>query len=309
MNIVLATDNNFVQHCCVTITSILANNSDVKFYVFTEGLTPVNTELLNRQVRICKGKLEICKIDSSIVGKFPMPFFMSNHISIATYYRLFTADIIPDDIDKVIYLDCDIVVTTSLMKLWDTDITNYALGAIYQSHEHNEYSNCYNRLEIPKEIGYFNAGVLLINLSYWRKNNVQERLLRFIKENHNIIYAHDQDVLNAVLYKETKVLSHTWNFRDCFLSKRIYTYPSNVDYSEILEHPAIIHFVSKPKPWEYECRHPYKMEYFKYLDMSLFKGWRPIFSWRKYFTYTLRPRFRRFIIHIDVLNLRNLRKK
>lgn len=122
MNIILATDDNFVQHCCVAMTSVLLNDTDVQFYIFTEGLTQYNVELLTNQVVSYGGKIHICIVDSKIVSKFPMPTYADAHISIATYYRLFAAEILPQDIDKVIYMDCDMVARKSFAELWNTDI-------------------------------------------------------------------------------------------------------------------------------------------------------------------------------------------
>lgn len=306
MNILLATDNRFVQHCSVTITSILVNNPGAVIYLFTEGLTNENTQLLKEQVKRYKGELIICIVGHDQVKDFPMPSFMSSHISIATYYRLFAARILPEKVKKVIYLDCDIVVRGSLMGLWKKDIDDYALAAVYQSHEHSEGGEggpkSYTRLNIPPDYGYFNAGVLLVNLEYWRNKNVTGRLFDFIKNHCNLIHAHDQDTLNAVLYAETKVLDPTWNFRECFMDGKHYTYPYKVNYSKLPENPIVIHFVSKPKPWEYYCEHPYRKEYYKYLDMTPFKGWKPKFSWQQFKRDRLFP----WIIKTDKHNLRYL---
>lgn len=302
MNIILATDNNFVQHCCVTMTSILKNNFDVVFYLFTEGLTDQNKKILNYHIDSLNGKLYICIVDNKIVSQFPMPSFMSSHISIATYYRLFSAEILPRSVNKAIYLDCDIVVNGSLLSLWNTDISNCALGAVYQSHQHNE--EAYKRLKIPSEDGYFNAGVLLMNIAYWRENNVTDRLFSFVKNNFNLIHAHDQDVLNAVLYKEVKVLDYIWNYRECFFDKRHYDYPMKISYNISDKSPVIIHYVSKPKPWSCACRHPLKNEYYKYLKYTPFNNFHPQFILSEYYRYVIKP----IIIKCDKLNLRRIFK-
>lgn len=304
INILLATDDNFVQHCCVTITSVLVNNQDVVIYLFTEGLTSEHVEQLNSVATAYGGELHIHKVRHEQVKDFPMPSYMSSHISIATYYRLFAAIILPDTVEKIIYLDCDIVVRGSLKELWDTPMDDYALAAVYQSNEHSEGGengpHSYTRLGIPPEDGYFNAGVLLLNLKYWRDNNVTNRLFAFIKDHYELIHAHDQDTLNAVLHSEAAVLSPTWNFREHFLDGIDYTYPSKINYSDLPVYPIIIHFVSKPKPWEYYCSHPLKNEYYHYLNMTPFRGWKPKFTWKDFKRDRLYP----WIIKTDKLRLR-----
>lgn len=315
MNIILATDDNFVQHCCVTITSVLKNNPETEFYLFTEGLKESNVLLLDNQVQTLGGHLTICKVDSELVKVFPMPAYMSSHISIATYYRLFAARLLPESVEKVIYLDCDIVVTGSLKGMWNFPIEDYALGAVYQSHEHSEENengygpHSYTRLGIPREHGYFNAGVLLMNLKYWRENNVTERFFKFIEEHYDLIHAHDQDTLNAVLHSETAVLNPTWNYREHFMTGINYTYPSRVHYHVPIDNPIVIHYVSKPKPWQYFCKHPFRGEYYKYLQYTPFDTYEPKWIWSEYKLYVLKPLFYRILINLDILNIRSIVKR
>lgn len=303
MNILLSTDDSFVQHCCVTMASILENNKGVTFYLLTAGLKPENYKLLTNFVEARNGMLRICKVDNNITNSFPMPKEGGEHISIATYYRLFAQKVLPSDVDRVIYVDCDIVVRGSLEPLWKIDIDDHALGAVYQGMNFLTKED-FERLGIPKEMGYFNAGVLLINLDYWRKHQVTERLFDYIKNNYHTIKQHDQDTLNAVLYNEVKPVSYTWNYLpQFFLVKKGLTFPNRVDYSEKID-PIVIHYVSIPKPWDYGCYNPYTNEYFKYLDLTPFKGWRPPFIWKKYKKQVLIPKMIKILTKIDFLKLR-----
>ena len=288
MNIVLASDNNYVQHCCTTMTSILYNNKDVHIYLFTEGLSPKNEELLQKHVSSLGGTLSICKVDSNVVQQFPMPKTQSAHISIATYYRLFVDLVLPNNIDKAIYMDCDIIVKDSLDELYSMDINDAAIAAVYQNNEWALGNGAFERLNIPQDYGYFNAGVLLINLKYWRENNVTDRLFAFIKEHYDKIRSHDQDTLNAVLYKEVIGVSNKWNYLPIFLLEAEFHFPKTVDYS-IPVTPIVIHYVYTPKPWDYYCCHPYTNEYFKYLNMSPFKGWKPKWSFQVFWKHKLKP--------------------
>lgn len=288
-HIILATDNNFVQHCAVTMVSILENNKDVFFYILTEGLNEKNTQIIHDLAESYNCGFEILSIDSSIVKKFPMPQTAGfSHISTATYYRLFIASLLPESIEKVLYLDCDIVVRGKLDELFDLDLNGYSIAAVYQDDKILLQGDEYERLGLTAKDGYFNAGVLLINLKYWRINDVEHKLLSFIQENTANIKFHDQDTLNAVLTKSTKVLDCKWNTLSVFFTEAIFqfTSPRCVKYrNQILkgagQNPTIVHFVSRPKPWEWSCSHPFKKEYYFYLDKTVFKGWRPKWSGSK----------------------------
>ena len=88
-NIVLATENNYVQHCAVTIASILKNNSNVSIYVLTEDLSEYNKKILSDEVARFRSELHFVHIEKEIIDSLPMPShaFLS-HISRATYNRL-----------------------------------------------------------------------------------------------------------------------------------------------------------------------------------------------------------------------------
>ena len=281
MNIVCATDNNFVQHCAVTLVSILKNNSnDVNIFLLTEGLLKSNESILNELVKSNGGKIKIIKVDSEALKDCPMPPLSElNHISIATYYRLLISKLLPGNIEKAIYFDCDIVVRQCLDELWNYDISDFAIGAVYQIADWN--IDAIKRLGYPVSFGYFNAGVLLINLEYWRDNHIPERLFKYLNLKNEAIVYHDQDALNGFLHDQCLRLPCKWNMLTGFFRKEILTINDSNDGKVINNHsdyknqlltenddPAVIHFVAKPKPWDAGCTHPYKNEYFNYIQYT-----------------------------------------
>lgn len=300
MNIVLAADNNYVQHCGVTMMSILKNNEDIHFYLFTEGLTEQNEDILKNLVLANGGNIDFCNVPSDIVNKFPMSKFASHHISIATYYRLFISSLLPENISKVIYFDCDMVITGSLNDLWNTSIEGFALGAVYQHLGWSDYARSWERLNIPRNEGYFNAGMLLMNIDFLRHDNFQTRAIKYINENIDKIVSHDQDVLNALYYNKTKPISCRWNFLPLFMSKIDSTMFSNKfnyvnDVKEVNNTPVVIHYVSKPKPWQYGCTHKYKKEYFKYLSYTPWHEYRPKFMFSLFFRDFILPNIKKCV--------------
>lgn len=292
MNIVLSTDNNFVQHCAVTMISILKNTkqANIHFFILTEGLNDKNEIILKEISNKNDSLITIIKISDEYLKGCPMPVLKSlEHISIATYYRLFISQLLPESIDKAIYLDCDIVVRHSIEELWNTSLENYALGAVYQIADWN--IEAIKRLGYPTSYGYFNAGVLLINLQYWREHSIVDKFIEFLKLNQERIIYHDQDTLNAVLYKKCKRISCKWNMLTSYFKKNILTVNDvdngliindHADYKEIIlkekNNPVIVHYVSRPKPWNVGCDHPYRNEYYKYLELISQKKIRKPFS-------------------------------
>lgn len=309
MNIVLATDNNFVQHCTVAMLSILRYNKGVHFYILSEGLNIENEDYMKQITKVNSAFIDFCKVPSDIIKYFPMSSLASSHISIATYYRLFMTSLLPETVNKVIYLDCDMIIRGSLDELWNIDLTGYALGAVYQDLGWSDHNDCWERLRIPRNRGYFNAGCLLVNMEYFRMYNFQERAVSYINHNFKRIISHDQDVLNALLYDKTFMLDCKWNFLSGFLSKKIYKskFPIQCKYiQEITDarfDPVIVHFVSKPKPWHYGCRNPYTNEYYYYLRQTRWKDFTPKFDLHQYINFVIVPSVKRAIKFFDFFKI------
>lgn len=276
MNIVLATDNNYVQHCAITISSILRNNSDVTIYVLTEDLSNKNKKILCDEADAYDGKIEFVMVNKDIIDSLPMPSHAYlAHISRATYYRLLLPNIIPLNVNKVIYLDCDLIVNHSLEELWNIEIGKYAIAACKQIGGGRDG----NRLGIPIEYGYFNAGVLLINVQYWREHEISKALIAFLFKHSDIVVFHDQDALNVVLYDQCYYLHQRWNmnyatYSNQFLSMQKddlgYDYAKEIrEALEYQEQPSILHYSARIKPWNWKCTHPLVGLYYEYAKYTV----------------------------------------
>lgn len=300
MTIVLATDDCFAQHCAVTMRSILNHNEDVEFYILTEGLSEENVNKLHNVAGSCS--LNVCKVDSEALKGFPMPDVKTEKISIATYYRLFITQLLPASVSRVLYLDCDIVVRGSLRELWDTDLTDKALAAVHYPDCPTMTKNC-KRLGIATQLpndpaakqitsNYFNAGVLLMNLDYWRSHELPQRFFEFIAEGKYPLRQRDQDVLNAVTCDETASLPWKYNMMGNELEtiKEIVT-GEQLEYVKSLGKvdPVIVHFSFRLKPWEFGCRAQYKKDYWQTLKHTPWRGASLHFSLFDFYEFWVKP--------------------
>jgi lipopolysaccharide biosynthesis glycosyltransferase len=315
MNILLCSDNTYAPHLAATMSSIVENNSNVSFYIFTLDFSEDNKRLIEQFIGRNDARVFFIYVNEDLLCGLPMSAEASNHISIETYLRLFAELLLPKTLEKIIYLDSDVIVRRSLEELWRQDVNDFALAAVYQYNEWSFNNRSFTRLNYNESFGYFNAGVLLINLVYWRDRNVTNRLLEFISTNYNSIISHDQDTLNAVLHKETIPLDCKWNVLPFFLSEELknYTFPEFVEYSYQIESvkkdPFVVHFVSKPKPWQYGCNNVWKSEYFKYLDLTPWRGQRPKFTFRAFAKYIGYPGFLKILRNIRIINIYNFNKR
>ena len=213
----------------------------------------------------------------------------------ATYYRCMFSAILPEEVDKVLYLDCDIVILGDISEYWNTDMSNYSVACVEDIGSNEDER--YDILKYDKSFSYFNAGVLLINLRYWREHKIDEQCEQYFLRYPERIRFNDQDLLNAVLHESKLFVPLKWNMQDGF-----YRYGADKgvkDKKQLhqqLLHSVILHYTNK-KPWNYDSMHPLKGEYFKYLDMTPWKGKRPLSTfkarlswWLKLLPYAMRFR-------------------
>lgn len=265
MDIVCAIDDNYVQHCCVMLTSFFENNKNGQhsIHLLTEGLKDENKNRVEHVVEFYQGTFFYYRIESNRLRDFPIKD--TDHLSIATYYRLFITEILPSNLRTVLYLDCDIVINTSIQELWDLSLKEYAIAAVEELG--CSQPDVFDRLEYDSQFGYFNAGVLLINLNYWRTHGLTKVFSDYIVRHPDKLMAHDQDVLNVILHKKCLHIPIKWNVEESFFHHSvIQRLKYNSSLLEALYNPAILHYTWKPKPWEDSCLHPLRINYFIYLQ-------------------------------------------
>lgn len=261
MDIVFNIDNGYARHMCVTMLSILDTNKSVDFcfHVMTFDLSKENRLYIVNLANKYNASVKFYDVDVNLLKDFPIGASTGNpKLSYATYLRLFIADMLPESVEKVLFLDCDIVVINSLIPIWNTDITNYCLAAVTDYGMAEELGA--KRMKIGDSYRYFNAGVLLINLTRLREMDFLHSVISFVKDNKDIIKLHDQDILNGMFYDRRLVLSDRWNMMCNTDNTKDYT---------------IIHFAGM-KPWYIECPHPLKDVYYKYLNQTQWAGTPPI---------------------------------
>lgn len=266
-NICFNADNNYTEQIGVTITSILKNaDKDEKFnfYVLDGGFTQESKEQIKELTKIKEFKISFVKMNIDDFKNCPLlrdynKDFEHYHVPTSAYFRYKIASTFPK-LDKILYLDCDIVVMGSLKELYEKDISDNYAAMVPDVESESEAE----RLGLT---AYYNAGVMLINLAKWREDNIEEKLFDYTQKNKNKILWQDQDVLNAVLKDKIKILPRKWNFQ-------FFQYdPSRYEglYEKYYEY-TIIHFAGRFKPWTDEIIHPLFNEYYSYLMLTPWKN-------------------------------------
>ncbi|MBE9189327.1 glycosyltransferase family 8 protein [Gloeocapsopsis crepidinum LEGE 06123] len=294
--VVCAADDKYAMPLSVTARSLLANLSNdysILLFVIDGGIKKKNKQKIletlsgeNCEVRFIPRPEQFAKRLEEAYRYTITEGQAKKYISIAQYYRIFIADLLPEQIKKAIYLDCDLVINEDLSQLWQTDLgENYVLAAqdtwIHSVSANNGLLN-YQELGIDSNAKYFNSGVLVINLEKWRRGKISTKAIEYLNHYKEYILYGDQDILNALFTDQWGELDPQWN-----VTARVYEYsgweespyPENIYNNLIQNKPYIIHFVSGEKPWN-SRNVPLAEHFFHYIDMTTWSGWRFTF-WRE----------------------------
>lgn len=270
IHITCHTDHLFVKHCAVTLTSILTHTTEeqITIHLIGKELSTEDKKILSDTAISRGAKIVFYTPDDNLVKDFSIRA-THGRLSIVTYFRIFLTEILPENIKKVLYVDCDIIALESIYPLYQTPLGENTAVVAVRDVETDEKER-YTRLQYPIQEGYFNAGVMLINLEHWRTHNISRECVEYNRKNPERIVFNDQDLLNAVLHGKIHFAPVTWNMQDGFYRR---TYTKKIPLNT-LKNPAVIHYTNR-KPWNYESQHPLRETYFKYLDLTVWAGERP----------------------------------
>ena len=291
INVLCATDANYVSYCGVMLASVFESNQDsqVNAFILTDKVLPVSAcKRFDRLAKKYDGTVNSLLIDNSFLENFPIKGM--DYWSIATYYRLYAAELLPKDVHRILYLDCDIIVKGNLCPLFQMDMENKAAAGVSDIFEY--WGKFQKRLLYPVEAGYFNAGVLLINVDYWRENHIGQKCLDFLEHHYDLVEANDQDVLNAVLWDTKLRLPVTYNFQVQFLKGYFFDKAApelQTEIQQAKDNPVIIHYAVPVKPWDMlYYRMPFKRIWKKYKMKSYWWYMPPRLPKRKRFKYLVK---------------------
>lgn len=264
-HIIFASDNNYAMPCMVAIASLLCNTDykDCDIHILTDGFSSKNCDSLNRLRNLFNGaniQLDIVK-DNSLLNNA----IVSTRFPVANFFRLLIPTLY--DFDKALYLDCDIIVNKDISEIWNTDISDYSCAMV--TDQDSEDITLHNRIK-SYDSTYFNAGVLLMNLNYWRDKKIAKKIFNFMKDFPERCLYPDQDAINAVLSNSILELPYQYNVQENWFKPNDMWKVHRKRWEKIqkaLCSPVIIHYTGHDKPWLKVCPHPLSTLYNKYLTL------------------------------------------
>ncbi len=241
-----ACDDNFVKHTIVSLTSMIENADPTRKYHVHILHTNISEKMMEKTLRLANDSFEISFKNvtgylESIADKLPLRHYYTK----TTYFRLFIADMFPE-YDKAIYIDSDTVVTGDISKLYDTDISNFYVGACVEQAmaQMDVYGTYAERVVGVDRRVFFNAGMLLINCETWRKVGLLDEFIKYL-DIYNFVVTQDEDYLNLICKWHVKLLDQRWNTE----------LTDGIVYDYDIGEAHVLHYIMTNKPWHYgDCR-------------------------------------------------------
>lgn len=287
MNLVYTFNDKFVPQVAASICSVCENNRNerITFYLIIDGVNQDNQKQLKSFIESYSQKSEIIEV-GDIKRYFNFDFDTTgwNPIVLA---RLVLDKLLPDDLNRVLYLDGDTIVRGDLKELYNTDMGKSVIGASIEP-----TADRTRKQSLDINGAYYNAGVLLINLKKWRKDKTGYKILSYYAKHNGKLFANDQDAINGALGGEIYTLPLKYNFCNIynqypyrFLRKLVAPaeYFSLAEYKDNINNPIIVHYLGEERPWRAGNRHKYRVDYKKYLTLTPWKDTPDEDGWQTYF--------------------------
>jgi lipopolysaccharide biosynthesis glycosyltransferase len=247
LDILVTIDSNYLLPLRVMLKSLFLNNPDERFliHLFHTDLDEAQLAELGCFIALDGHALAALRMDDAAFAGAPVLL----HYTKAMYYRLLAFKLLPPGLDRVLYLDPDILVINPVRPLYETDLT----GKLYAAAYHDLVpTKEINKIRLyPYEIeSYYNSGVLLMNLELQRREIRESAIFDFVEENRAKLIMPDQDIINALYAKKIRTLDeklHNYDVR--YYRYYFITTSGACDMDFVLGNTVILHFCGKRKPW------------------------------------------------------------
>ncbi|MEG3028926.1 MAG: glycosyltransferase family 8 protein [Oscillospiraceae bacterium] len=247
MNILVTLNSGYIKPLCVMLRSLLYSNPNTFFeiYCINKSLTHEDYAFVDRALSSERYKLNDIKIEDAMLLDAPI----TDRYPFEMYYRIFASKYLPQTIDKILYLDPDLVVLKPLDELYNMDMgTNYFAAASHVGKHLQKMNEM--RLQMETKGPYINSGVMLMNITLLRKEQDFNEVFEYVEKNKSMLFLPDQDIISAI-YSDKIIPINPYIYN---MTERLVILPHKfgcaVDYKWVRENSAIIHYCGRNKPWK-----------------------------------------------------------
>ncbi len=283
MNIFYAFNEAYAVLAGISIYSLLVNNLDVDdiiIHVVDSGISEKNKKRIESIVKKYHRKVMF----------YNMPDFNAvfggdidaKRWNINVYSKLFARSILPQNVKKIISIDCDTVILKSLKELWEINLDGYIVAGVQEAFSTKYRANLNKR----KNDYYFNSGVLVFNLEEIERSCMENSFKQYMKKYGSAIAYLDQDVVNAVPEQDKMLLLDLkynvkssdvcCSYKEMMKARKVTNYYSESEFEDAVNDPNIIHFttffMNDLRPWYEGSKHPKLNVFLEYKELSPWKN-------------------------------------
>ncbi|MCW3786659.1 glycosyltransferase family 8 protein [Plebeiibacterium sediminum] len=285
-NIVCVSDEGYVQHTAVMLCSLFETNKDKIFHIYflTTGITNDSKEKLEDLCNLYSSEFIIKQINTDNIIDLPVGQWHT-----IMYLKLYMPNVLPDDEDRCLFLDVDMIINADIAPLYNIDLNGHVLAAAEDIPDCMDYKP---RLGLIPEDLYINSGVLVCDLKVWREMEYKQPIFDFTRNVASKIQ-NEQDVIAMYFKNKIKCLPIRWNITTFYFRRVPMIFDKYLpQLKEAKQNPGIIHFACPIKPWFRDCNHPLGYQYLRYLKLT---AWGNIKKFPFFEQLTLRQRFNKQI--------------
>lgn len=294
-NIVCVSDEGYVQHAAVMLCSLFETNRDKTFtiYFLTTGLSDVSRKRLCELCHTYQSDIHviICSVDE--IEELPV-----GQWNIIMYLKLFIPQVLPDTVERCLFLDVDMVINSDISELYDIDLEKKVLAAA------EDIPDCIlhkQRLGMSDDDIYINSGVMVCNVIEWRKHEQKQPIFEYVSSIADKIL-NEQDVIALYFKDYIKCLPIRWNMVTFYFNRVPQIFPKYLSgLTEAKRNPGIIHYAAPIKPWFRDSQHPYAYLYRRYLKLTSWRDYKFPFGERLTGRQRINKRIKNFLNRIGVM--------
>lgn len=249
VDILVTIDANYIHPLTVMLKSLAVSNlneESITVYVMSRDLTEKHIAIIRDAIREPRVRLSLCRVDEPIIHAAPS----SRRYPLTIYDRLFAAFYLPESLDRILYLDPDLVVIRPLDQLWSLPLGNHLYAAASHLGKAGDIFNSV-RVDAEKVVPYFNSGVLLMNLAALRAEQDPQKVVAYIANHWESLLLPDQDILTGLYGKRIIPIDpYIYNMTERLLTRAALRPQSEVNAQWVLENSCIVHYIGRNKPWK-----------------------------------------------------------
>ena len=266
ISILSTLDQNYLPQLQVLLTSLRINNPSEKvvLYLLHSGIPDSALTGVELQCSAYGYSFVPIRVENTLFQDAPV----TRQYPKEMYYRLLAPQLLPTDVERVLYLDPDILIINPIRPLWETDLRGNLFGAAAHTGK-TELANSVNQLRLGTQRDYYNSGVLLMDLAAGRREIRPDALFTYVEMHRKELVLPDQDLLNG-LYSQRilDVEDVIWNCDARNYSNYLLRSGGVCDLRWVMEHTSILHFCGKEKPWKPKYFHRFGILYQHYVQLT-----------------------------------------